>query len=77
MRRVTTLDPLTYKLKHFGYIVPLRGRYAVFTSGMLHIKGFFGWIIQQFVFLRYLLGILPFYKAFRRWNQFEKDLRQE
>ncbi|OGH13550.1 MAG: hypothetical protein A3H50_00320 [Candidatus Levybacteria bacterium RIFCSPLOWO2_02_FULL_37_10] len=76
--RLIEKKPLVpYKLKHFGYIVPLRGRYAVFATGTLHIKGFFGWIIQQFIFLRYLLGILPFYKAFRKWNQFEKDLRQE
>lgn len=66
-----------YELRHFGYLIPLRGRYAVFTSGMFHIKGFFGWVIQQVVFLRYLLGILSIPKAFKRWNQFEKDLRQE
>ncbi|MEK7559621.1 MAG: NAD(P)/FAD-dependent oxidoreductase [Patescibacteria group bacterium] len=66
-----------YKLRHFGYLIPLRGRYAVFTSGMLHIKGFFGWIIQQIVVLRYFLGILPFPKDLKRWNDFEKDLRQE
>ncbi len=65
-----------YKYKHFGYIVPLKGRYAVYEEGWLHIDGFFAWVLQQIVFLRYLLGILPFYKAFRRWNQFEKDLRQ-
>ena len=65
-----------YKLRHFGYLIPLKGRYAVFTSGMLHIKGFLGWIIQQVIFLRYLLEILSFPKAFRRWNEFEKDLRQ-
>lgn len=66
-----------YKLRHFGYLIPLKGRYAVFTSGMLHIKGFLGWVIQQVIFLRYLLEILSFPKAFRRWNEFEKDLRQE
>lgn len=67
----------TYKYKHFGYIVPLKGRYAVFAMGTLYIKGFFGWIIEQFVFLRYLLGILSFPKAFKRWNEFEKDLKQK
>ena len=76
--RILKNEPLIpYKFRHFGYVIPLRGRFAVFSSGNLHISGFIGWLIQQFVFLRYLLGILPFYKAFRRWNQFEKDLRQE
>lgn len=66
-----------YKLRHFGYLIPLKGRYAVFTSGMLHIKGFFGWVIQQIIVLRYFLGILSLPKAFKRWNEFEEDLRQE
>ncbi len=66
-----------YKYKHFGYIVPLKGRYAVYEEGWLHIDGFFAWVLQQIVFLRYLLGVLSLYKAFKRWNQFEKDLRQE
>lgn len=66
-----------YKLRHFGYLIPLRGRYAVFTSGMFHVKGFFGWVIQQVVVLRYFREILPFPKDLKRWNQFEKDLRQE
>lgn len=66
-----------YKLRHFGYLIPLQGRYAVFTSGMFHMRGLSGWIIQQLVFLRYLLEILSFPKAFKRWNKFEKDLRQE
>jgi NADH dehydrogenase len=66
-----------YKLRHFGYLIPLKGRYAVFTSGMLHIKGFVGWVIQQVVFLRYLLGIMSISKAFKRWNQFEADLKQD
>jgi len=68
---------MPYKLRHFGYLIPLKGRYAVFTSGMLHIKGFFGWVIQQIVVLRYFLGILPLSKAFRKWNQFEQDLKQD
>lgn len=76
--RLIEKKPLVpYKYKHFGYIVPLKGRYAVYEEGWLHIDGFFAWVLQQIVFLRYLLGILPFYKAFKRWNQFEKDLRQE
>lgn len=76
--RLIEKKPLVpYKYKHFGYIVPLKGRYAVYEEGWLHADGFFAWVLQQIVFLRYLLGILPFHKAFKRWNQFEKDLRQE
>ena len=76
-RLIEEKDLRNYKLRHFGYLIPLQGRYAVFTSGMFHVKGFIGWVIQQIVFLRYLLGILPFLKAFKRWNKFEQDLKQE
>ncbi len=77
IRSIEKKPLVSYKYKHFGYIVPLKGRYAVYEEGWLHIDGFFAWALQQIVFLRYLLGILPFYKAFKRWNEFEKELRQE
>ena len=69
------LDP--YHYRHFGYIVPLRGKYAAAElMGMLHVDGFFGWVLQQLIFLHYLLGILPFTKAFWKWNTFESELEQ-
>lgn len=66
---------LNYQYKHFGYVVPLCGHYAIaqLKWGIL-IYGFFGWVIQQIVFLRYLLGILPINKAFKRWDKFEEEL---
>ncbi len=69
-----TLKP--YRYRHFGYVVPLRSKYAAAELGILHIDGFFGWIVQQLVFLRYLLTILPSWKALRRWNIFELELEQ-
>ncbi len=71
----SNLEP--YKYRHFGYIVPLHGRYAAAElMGSLHIDGFLGWIMQQVVFLRYLIGILSLPKAFARWNKFEAELKQ-
>ncbi|MDE2588392.1 MAG: FAD-dependent oxidoreductase, partial [Patescibacteria group bacterium] len=66
-----------YKYRHFGYVVPLRGKYA--TAELMfniHLDGFLGWVLQQLVYLRYLLRILPFKKAFTRWNEFEEKLLQ-
>ncbi len=63
-----------YEYRHFGYIVPLKGHYAVAQLPYLHLSGLAGWILQQLVFLRYLYGILPLSKAMKRWNKFEKEL---
>ncbi|HSA84032.1 MAG TPA: FAD-dependent oxidoreductase [Patescibacteria group bacterium] len=66
-----------YPYRHFGYIVPLRGRFAVAELMFgIHFDGFLGWLLQQLVFLRYLLGILPIHKALKRWNTFEQELKQ-
>ncbi|HXS15439.1 MAG TPA: hypothetical protein VN711_04880, partial [Candidatus Saccharimonadales bacterium] len=66
-----------YTIRHWGYIVPLRGKFAsAELLGHFHFDGLMGWILQQLVFLRYLLGILPFWKAFMKWNNFEIELDQ-
>lgn len=64
-----------YKYIHLGYVVPIKGRFAVaeLIYG-LHFDGLLGWILQQLVFFRYLWGILPPWKAIRRWNKFEFEL---
>ncbi|MCL4353147.1 NAD(P)/FAD-dependent oxidoreductase [Patescibacteria group bacterium] len=63
-----------YRFRHFGYIVPVKGRFALARLKFFTTAGFLGWIIQQLVFLRYLLEILPITKAFAKWNKFEKEL---
>jgi NADH dehydrogenase len=63
-----------YKYRHFGYVVPLKGKYAAAELEGLHFDGFFAWVIQQLVFLRYLWGILSPWKALQRWNTFEEEL---
>lgn len=76
-RLLTQKQLLKYHFRHFGYIVPLRGRYAAAElMGFLHVDGLLGWVFQQLVFLNYLLNILPFWKAFKRWNEFEGELAQ-
>ncbi len=64
----------SYKFKTSGFVVPLGGKFAVAQIGKFHIKGFLGWLIEQFILLRYLLSILPLTKAFKRWNRFEEYL---
>ena len=76
--RMIAKKPLVkYNYRHFGYIVPMRGRFASAELMYgIHLDGFLGWVLQQLVFLRYMLGILPFWKAFRKWNTFELQLKQ-
>lgn len=63
-----------YKYKHLGYVIPLKGRFAVAELKRLRIVGFMGWVLQQLIFLKYLVSILPVSKALRRWNKFEMYL---
>ncbi len=65
---------INYKYRHFGYIVPLKGKFA--TAELMfniHLDGFFGWVLLQLVYLRYLLQILSLKKALARWDKFEEE----
>ena len=73
-RKIKNQPLKSYKFKNQIFIVPLVGKYAVVQFNNFLIKGFVGWIIQQLVFLRYLLSILPITKAFKKWNAFEEYL---
>ncbi|MGI8420293.1 MAG: NAD(P)/FAD-dependent oxidoreductase [Candidatus Levyibacteriota bacterium] len=68
-----TLEP--YKFRHWGYVVPLKGYFAV--AELVHdiqLAGFSGWILQQLVLLRYLFGILPIWRALERFDEFEMEM---
>lgn len=77
VRMIEKQELREYHYRHFGYVVPIRGHFAVaeLMAG-IHFDGIFGWLLQQLVFLRYLLGVMPFFSAFKRWNTFELDLDQ-
>lgn len=73
-RSVLGKELISYKYRHWGYIIPIKGKFAVCELIWFRIVGFWGWILQQMVFLHYLLEILPVSKALRRWNKFEMYL---
>jgi NADH dehydrogenase len=75
--RLIKKQPLVpYNYRHFGYIIPLKGKFAAAELMSFHFDGLLGWALQQVVFFRYLLGILPLTKAIKRWNTFEMELSQ-
>ncbi len=69
--------PVEFKMKNYSYIIPLKGRYVIADLHFFKLTGFLGWVLQQLVFLRYLLMILPLSKALKKWNKFEQELNQE
>lgn len=75
-RSVKGQDLKSYNFLHLGYIIPIKGRFAVADLKNLRVGGFIGWILQQLVFLNYLLRILPLTKALKRWNRFEMYLNE-
>ncbi len=57
------------KLKEYipsydAWVAPVGGKYAVAHVGKITISGFWGWAIREAVDLRYMLQILPLFKAF-------------
>lgn len=65
---------LSFSYRHMGYVVPLGSHFATFAMGRFHISGIFAYILQQLIFLKYLLEILPLFKAIKRFIRFENDL---
>lgn len=76
LRSIRGENLVPYNFKHLGYIIPLKGRFAVAQLNKFRIVGFLGWVLQQLVFLNYLLKILPLNNAFKRWNRFEMYLNE-
>ncbi len=66
-----------YRFRHWGYVVPLKGYFAVAElSYNIHLQGFAGWILQQLVLLRYLIGIMPWHRALDRFDTFELEMKK-
>lgn len=74
LRHIMGKPLLPYTYHDVGYLVPLGGHFATFAMGKYHISGIPAYILQQLIFLRYLLQILPFFEALKRFRRFERDL---
>lgn len=64
---------LTGKEKHMcpasqvQFIIPVGGKWAITKlNGVVH-SGFLGWVLKNLVELRYLLSILPWWRAITKW----------
>jgi len=66
-----------YRYRHWGYVVPLKGYFAsAELFGIFHFSGIIGWSVQQLILLRYLFGILPWWRALERFDTFELEMEK-
>lgn len=75
LRSVKKKPLLPYSYHNIGYLVPLGSHFATFAMGKFHVSGILAYILQQLILFNYLLEILPFFKAVKRFIRFEKDLK--
>lgn len=52
-----------YKPSYNIWIAPVGGKFAVAHIGSITVSGFCGWLLRSMVDLRYMIQILPFFKA--------------
>jgi len=75
-----TLKRIIHKKTTFRYhgrtsrfIIPLGSYYAIAEIGPLVLSGRFGWWFKRLVTLNYLTGILPFWRALKRWRTSHRE----
>lgn len=49
------------------FIIPIGGKWAIVRLNHFFLYGFLGWGLKNLVELKYLLSILPWYRAFGKW----------
>ena len=76
LRSIQGESLLPFRYRHMGYVVPLGSHFATFAMGKYHISGIFAYMLQQLIFFRYLLTIVSFFEAIRRFIRFEKNLKK-
>lgn len=59
--------PPRYKPLWQRYIIPIKGKFAVGEFGSVVLSGFPIWVLKELVYLRYLLQILPVWRAKTKW----------
>ena len=74
LRTIRKKSLMVYVYHGMGRIVPLGGHFVTFSMGKFYISGIFAYALQQLIYLRYLLTILPFFQAIKKFIKFEKDL---
>ncbi len=65
LRRDEQLE--NYLPKHYGFVIPIGGMWAISSYGGPQLQGFFAWLVRKWVDLRYFMSIL---KPIDAWKAF-------
>lgn len=56
-----------HECRLYPFVIPLGGKWAIYSSKTLLVSGRFGYMIRQFVWLRYFVSILGYLRGFHWW----------
>lgn len=59
--------PLSHSCKSYPFVIPLGGKWAIFSSRNLFLKGRLGYLVRQLVWLRYFVEILGLFSGIHWW----------
>ncbi len=51
----------------FPFIIPMGGKWAIYSSNRLFFEGYFGYLVRQLVWLRYFASILGWWRGAHWW----------
>jgi len=57
-----------YKPQKEIYVLPIGARFTIVDLGFMILKGQIYWLLKRLVYLRYLISIMPFFKALKKWR---------
>lgn len=73
LRSIEEKPLLVFSYRDMGYVIPLGGHFVAFAMGKFYISGMLAYILQQLIFVRYLLTIMSFFQAIKKFIRFERQ----
>ena len=55
-----------YKPGVMRYLITVGSKFALYYDGKNYLKGFIPWLLKRIVYFKYMLSIMPFWKAYRK-----------
>lgn len=63
------VKPRKHECREYPFLIPLGGKWAIFSGKRLYIKGYFGYLIRQMVWLHYYISMLGVADGLRLYNR--------
>lgn len=55
-----------YKPAGMKYLITVGSKFALYYDGKRYLKGLIPWLLKRMVYFKYMLSIMPFWKAYRK-----------